>query len=418
MARLGGFETSPYIAVALSGGADSTALLHLLKGWTAKHGGRLAALVVDHGLRAGVAAEARLVRARARAAGIDCHILTWRGKKPASAVQEAARAARYRLLGDWCENHGVLHLAVAHHHDDQLETIHMRARRESGPDGLAGMSAIRETGWGRIIRPCLSFSRSDLRESLMAQAIPWVEDPSNQNLAFERVRVRRALSGGSPEFVSVDGAPGARVATDRAAARFLAGAAMISPLGYAEFDLEAFRRLSDETGRRVIGALCAAIGGLEYSPRRARIDTVRDALCGGEFRGRTLGGCRLSEARGNVLITREAGRCAMEKFAVNAEMFWDNRFRLGPAPGPRGVCVGPLLHAGQEERGKIRRLSPIASRIPAAAFAALPAFFRGETLLAVPHLGYGRSFRYDRLLAVRVRFRPKRSVSNAPFAVV
>ena len=144
MDRLGGFEKRPTVAVAVSGGADSMALAILANRWARQRRGKIVALTVDHGLRAGSRAEAKEAHRQLTSRGIDCMLLVWRGNKPKSGVQAAARDARYRLMAQWCRRHSVLHLLVAHHREDQAETILHRLARTSGVDGLAGMAAVHE----------------------------------------------------------------------------------------------------------------------------------------------------------------------------------------------------------------------------------------------------------------------------------
>ncbi len=142
MAPFEPFETSPVLAVAVSGGRDSLALALLSHGWAAERDGRVVGLIVDHGLRAESAVEAAATKDVLARYGIEGAILTWSGAKPRAGLQEAARMARYRLLRDECRRRGVLHLLLAHHADDQAETVAMRLARRSGPDGLAGMAAL------------------------------------------------------------------------------------------------------------------------------------------------------------------------------------------------------------------------------------------------------------------------------------
>ena len=97
---------------------------------------------------------------------IEHRILRWTGPKPATGVQAAAREARYALLGAWCRDAGVLHLLLAHHLDDQAETVALRQARQSGPDGLAGMAAVRELKGSRLLRPLLSVPKDRLRATL------------------------------------------------------------------------------------------------------------------------------------------------------------------------------------------------------------------------------------------------------------
>ncbi|KJB89963.1 tRNA lysidine(34) synthetase TilS, partial [Skermanella aerolata] len=190
MDRLGPFEPSPRVAVGVSGGADSMALCLLLKSWTEDRSGSLLALTVDHGLRQNAADEAIQVGSWLKARDVAHDILRWDGVKPLSGIQSAARDARYRLLTERCHAEGILHLALAHHREDQAETVLLRFAHGSGIDGLGGMAAVRETGSVRLLRPLLPVSRDRLRTYLTETCQSWVEDPSNQSPAYARVRLR------------------------------------------------------------------------------------------------------------------------------------------------------------------------------------------------------------------------------------
>ena len=144
MAPFAPFELRPVLAIAVSGGRDSLALALLAHDWAGALDGRIVGLIVDHGLRRESADEAAKTRDLLVRHGIAAEVLRWRGAKPASGLQEAAREARYRLLLAACRRRGILHLLVAHHADDQAETVVMRAARGSGPDGLAGMASLVE----------------------------------------------------------------------------------------------------------------------------------------------------------------------------------------------------------------------------------------------------------------------------------
>lgn len=132
MAPFAPFEAAPVLALAVSGGPDSLALLHLAAGWARAQGGAVVALTVDHGLRPEAAAEAAYVGGVAQALGVPHHVLTWQGAKPGGNIAAAARDARYGLLEAWCAGAGVLHLLTAHTRDDQAETVLLRLARGSG----------------------------------------------------------------------------------------------------------------------------------------------------------------------------------------------------------------------------------------------------------------------------------------------
>src|SRR5271165_4045530 len=131
MARLGPFEPAPMLAVAVSGGADSLALAVLADAWARARGGAIIALVVDHGLRAAAADEARATEQLLTGRGIAVRALRLAGLGPGSALAERARTARYATLTAACEAAGTLHLLVGHHLADQAETVALRVLRGS-----------------------------------------------------------------------------------------------------------------------------------------------------------------------------------------------------------------------------------------------------------------------------------------------
>jgi tRNA(Ile)-lysidine synthase len=182
------------IGLAVSGGPDSLALLLLAV--EARPLG-VEAATVDHVLRPESRVEAETVAALCERLGVPHKILTvkW-AEKPESAIQERARLMRYRLLGDWARERGLSSLLTAHHLDDQAETFLMRLARGAGVKGLAGMRRVsRAQGGGiAVVRPLLGWRHSEL-ESVCADAgVEPVQDPSNEDDQFERVRVRKALA--------------------------------------------------------------------------------------------------------------------------------------------------------------------------------------------------------------------------------
>lgn len=161
--------------------------------------GAVEAATVDHGLRADSRAEAEMVARHCLRLGVPHAILTasWK-ERPASAIQERARSERYRLLGFWAEERGLDALITAHHSDDQAETLIMRLVRGSGVRGLAGMRR-RSTAPGTgvaLLRPLLGWRRTELQRICEDAGISPAADPSNDDVRFERVRVRRALAAG------------------------------------------------------------------------------------------------------------------------------------------------------------------------------------------------------------------------------
>ncbi|MBN8919601.1 MAG: tRNA lysidine(34) synthetase TilS [Rhizobiales bacterium] len=188
----------PGLLIAVSGGPDSTALLMLLARWrgTLRRGPDLHAATVDHGLRPEARSEARAVAATAAGLGVPHHTLAWRGEKPRTGLQEAAREARYRLLARAARRSGVAHVVTAHTRDDQAETVLFRLARGTGIGGLGGMAFMAPLPGDAelcVVRPLLDIPKARLVATLDAARIGYAQDPSNRDPRYTRVRLRATL---------------------------------------------------------------------------------------------------------------------------------------------------------------------------------------------------------------------------------
>jgi tRNA(Ile)-lysidine synthase len=178
------------VAVAVSGGADSLALLHALRTLAGPRGWRLGVLTVDHGLRPASAQDAAFVAAEADRLGLPPRLLRLAPEEldrhRHQGPEGAARAARYAALLAAADQDGWDWLATGHTQDDQAETVLLQLLRGAGPDGLAGM-AVRS---GRLLRPLLGVRREETRACCAALGVRWREDPTNQDQRFLRNAVR------------------------------------------------------------------------------------------------------------------------------------------------------------------------------------------------------------------------------------
>jgi tRNA(Ile)-lysidine synthase len=336
------FERRPVLALAVSGGRDSRALALLARRWAARRGGRVVALVVDHGLRPEAAKEAAQTRAWLRARAIEAHVLPWRpAQVPGAGLQAAARAARYRLLLDWCRAHGVLHLLTAHQADDQAETYALRLARDSGPSGLAAMSAVVEFAEARLLRPLLPIPRARLTATLQARGETWIDDPSNRDARFARTRLRhdglpvaRATALGRAQRLAAR-----RVEAEAREAMAVAGCVMPHPLGGALLDATEWRKLSAAMAGAVLASAIGMVTGAAYAPRRSRVAGAvarlwtRSPGDGKPLAGLTVGGCRIVWRGGGWLIVREPAASEAAGTAIWQQGRWDRRFeRLRPRP--------------------------------------------------------------------------------------
>jgi tRNA(Ile)-lysidine synthase len=183
------------IGIAVSGGPDSLALLLLA---AAARPGKVEAATVNHGLREGSLTEAEVVAGVCADLGLRHAILTAQWKeKPATGVQQQARAERYRLLARWAQERQLDAVVTAHHADDQAETLLMRLIRGAGVRGLAAMRAVAAVPGSDLplLRPLLAWRRAELEQVCRCAPPPAAHDPSNDDEQFERVRIRRALAG-------------------------------------------------------------------------------------------------------------------------------------------------------------------------------------------------------------------------------
>lgn len=187
-----GLGRADYILLGLSGGPDSVALLHALLAVRPRFGYRLAAAHLNHGLRgADSDRDEAFVRELCARTGVELFAERARDLAPAAGnLEERARALRHRFLKRTADRIGATRIALAHHRDDQAETVLMRLLRGAG---AAGLKAMGEKGPGRLIRPMLKLARADLRAYLDAVGEGFVLDLSNESDSALRNRVRKHL---------------------------------------------------------------------------------------------------------------------------------------------------------------------------------------------------------------------------------
>ncbi len=396
-ALFAGWLSYPRIALAVSGGADSMALMLLAWEWarSRKDAPALFILTVDHGLRPEAASEAAWVKVQAAGLGLSHETLCWTGAKPLSGIQAAARAARYDLMSGFCREAGIEALVTAHTADDQAETLLMRLARGSGLDGLAGIPAVSVAGGVTLLRPLLGVPRIPLEAAMRERGQGWLDDPSNRDERFERVRLRQALRGGSAPLLtgerlalSARRMQRARLALEGLTERFLAEALRIHPAGFGEIGLAGLLDQPEEIGLRSLSRMMAMFGGGGRPVRLARIEALRAALADaqGRTRAATLGGCVFELRRGAVLrVIREFGRIAPAPvpLAPGKSMLWDGRFTISvpaAAGDDESFAVDPLGPQGVAELAMLGGHIALPARIAHA----LPGIRRGKSLAFAP----------------------------------
>lgn len=343
------------LGIALSGGGDSLALLHLAQPWAAGRGVRLEAVIVDHGLRAASQAEAEAAAAAAQSIGVPATILHWQGRPAQGNLMQAARAARLALIAGWAQARGIGAVALGHNRDDLAETLLMRLARGAGLDGLAAMAEARQEAGILWLRPLLDCGRAELRDWLAAQGIPWADDPTNHDPAFDRARIRATMAG-----LGLDPAMLARSAHNLAQAHdalIPATLALVegarAEAGNLWLSLSPLAHAPTELRRRVLVTALAWVTGATHPPRQSGLDAAWDALAAG--RRTTLAGVILTPRNGLLHLTREPAAAARATPLTQAGI-WDRRFRLpAPAAGQhiaaRPGGADPALWQGAQHLG-------------------------------------------------------------------
>lgn len=317
------FLSEKALAVALSGGPDSMALVHLLSQWLADHNGpALHAITVDHALRPESAAEARQVGEWLQGWPHVSHsVLTWEGQKPATRIQEEARAARYDLMDAYCRKAKIRFLFLAHHQDDQAETFLLRLAAGSGLDGLAGMKSLQPQGSLSLVRPFLDSPKSDLVAYCTNQGIPFVQDPSNHAERFARVRLRGSMDALEREGLSskrialtAKRMARARVALEEIADTSFANCTKIKNTDRIVLNKESFLSHYEEIIFRILKAIFSELSAEDeksslYGPRTERVeDLMKSLLQSASFRKRTLGGVMIwvDDKNDEVIFQKES----------------------------------------------------------------------------------------------------------------
>lgn len=395
-ARLEALDITDGFAIAVSGGRDSMALARLSAAYAKKTGARILALTVDHGLRSDSAKEAAQASEWCKAAGLTHRLLRWKGEKPASGVQDAARRARYGLLVRAAEETGFDALLTAHSADDQAQTLFMRLVRGAGPQGLAAMTEEMSIAAGagapiRLLRPLLTVSRALLTATVDMFDQPYSDDPGNDDPTYERVRTRALLAALEQQGLLKQQALLKTASRMAAAARRLKAKedALFQSLngcfyrwGVAALDEPACRSAAFEElsalGRRLI----FTVSGQDYAPEpEAAAEALNVCLATGAA---TLGGALLKVEAGRLWFLREpaalTGRAGVKPagrtpLKTGDPILWDNRFIVTASVGGGGLEIGPA---------DARTLEAAPFSGPRDASIAAPGIFRDGALIAAP----------------------------------
>jgi tRNA(Ile)-lysidine synthase len=313
----------PVLVLAVSGGPDSTALMVLAARWrkSLKNGPKLIAVTVDHALRPESKREAANVARLARKLGIAHRTLRWTGTKPKTGLQQAARTARYRLLGEAARKAGAAHILTAHTLDDQAETVMIRMMRGSGLTGLGAMQRVTALAGQKayefaLVRPLLGVAKARLIATLKAEKISFADDPSNRDPRFTRARLRSLM----PQFAA-EGLDARRLALlarrlrradeaiEAAADRAMEETAVL-PFGrtFIHFDAARYFVLPAEIALRLLARGIVVVGD-EASVQLGKLEALKAALDS----ARKASNSRFRRSLAGALVTLEGGKITVER---------------------------------------------------------------------------------------------------------
>ncbi len=360
------------LAIAFSGGGDSMALVHLCRQIRPKP----LILIVDHALRTGSDNEARQAFRFAANLGLDAQILTWNHGNPKTGIQEKARRGRYGLMGEVCRMKGIRYLLTAHTRDDQAETLFMRYERRTGWRGAAGMSEkVYAPVWPELakvtlVRPLLHVTRTKLRDYNELHSLKWVEDPSNDNEVFERIRTRQHLAL----------RPGLVRHLLREAEAIKVGVSQ--ELGRIAEQVERFVTI-DENGIALVTGplslktweyLLLAVGGGDKPISEHKLKRVQEIAANATHNGTTLGGARLRRHGRDLVVGADPGPyvgrnnvapIADQLLHPGEGLIWGGRFEISAFKQPFFVTTTHNLFDKAESVLRVRELKNLMGTAPA-----------------------------------------------------
>ena len=292
------------MAVGVSGGVDSVALLH----WLVEIGADVVCLHVNHNLRDAAATEAQYVQDLCEKLGVDCHVFSWDGEKPETGLEDAARRARYKLMTDFCHKNHIKIILTAHQADDQIETFWMNLGRGSGVYGLAAMRGVGEMNGIKIVRPLLNVFRRELQEYCDTRGIKYFADEMNDDPHYTRVKIRqnRHLVGDAlgitdeRVLLAIQNMGRVRESLEDYVSK-LVGRVMLN--GRAMFGESFLFDQSPDIRLKFLGTVIQTVGGGRYQPRLNSLIGALDKLradC--KF---TIGHCTVRRLRDKILIVPE-----------------------------------------------------------------------------------------------------------------
>ncbi|MCC2646496.1 MAG: mesJ [Rickettsiaceae bacterium] len=410
------FKRPTTFAVAVSGGADSLALLVLAKKWAEEKNHKIVALTVDHGLRSESAAEAEYVAKICKQSLIEHYTLKWEHSGVTSNIQEAARAARYELLTEFCKSKDILHILTAHHADDKLENFFIRLSRGSGLMGFAEHN-IHYYNSIEILRPFYNFTKDNCYQLLQRNKIKHIEDPSNDSNKY----LRSELRGKMQEFFnlnniephlykqrilsSIENLSLAAKTVEQAFTDCLVNSCTIHPEGFAKINLTNYVKFSGEEKLLTLSHILTVISGQSSVPRYDSVKQLYIKIIENNTIKSTLHGCSIHLSKGSLCIFREYGKNIPEKLPLQNGAYWDNRYYFSLEEKLRDGFY--IEQCSDDNFKSLSKAFKETITLPPKIIFTLPTIKSIEKLVAIPHINYysleGQEYKLDKILSIKFK---------------
>ncbi len=321
----------PRVAIAVSGGSDSIALLILANEWAKSCGAQIIVLTVDHQMRDDSFSDCLFVKDLATRLGIGSYILSWKHENITSNLQARARKARYLLLTNFCKELGIVYLCLGHHSDDVVENFFLMLMRGSGIFGLS-MKDVTFVNNVMILRPLLSFKKTDCITLLRDRKIEWREDSSNQNHKFTRNKVRSQLT----DLHVAEGVISTQSHLDKIAdsvvrnafLEIIANCVFISEFGYSVIDIDLINNACEELQYLVIAHALTIIRGIDRSPSFKSVKLLWNKIKTEKVVSTNLHGCVVIKQGLQAFIMRSFGKEDVPSVRLTDYVLWDKRFSV------------------------------------------------------------------------------------------
>ena len=396
--KISSFIGKERFAIAVSGGSDSLALSALAKLYSLDNDNDFVALIIDHKLRKESAEEAKKTYKSLTQNKIKAKILTYRGEKFSSNIQKKARDLRYDLFEKYCGKNKIKFLILAHHQDDLIENFYIRLIRGSGIKGLTSLQNIFEYNKNfYLLRPLLNFNKQELLSVTKKSYSSWIEDPSNKNDKFLRVRIRKMQSklqkeGFDPKRIikTIENLNTAKDSLDfyifKSEKKYL----KFYKEGYAILNSSMFNNEAQEVIFRVIIKAIHFVSGEYYPPRSDSLKTLMKNLSTKSFKSSTLGGCLIEKNKNIISFFREDRNVAVENLnKTKQKTNWDDRFLVYKNFNNKEQFIVKKLGNNGIEYLKKNKVNESGNKIPTHAKKTLPSFWNNKgDLLFVPFVNF------------------------------